>query len=201
MSVSSPYLEVVFQLINGQQLRFAEDDILAAKEIIKNIKPNKFFSDEQLRLSGKSFASSISKNAISWMVFKTTQKLDWHFPKHFLNVEVLTRDGFQRALQTELDEMKKLIDSGKPGEPVSFFLELLMRDGVFWHFRVSSETLIRMEKIEMSKIIRELTGLHATGRDGGGVLVNMNNVMSWRLFPGAFESSLKSWKMNITSTK
>lgn len=200
MSGTSSYLEIIFQLINGQQLRFSEDDPVACDDILQNIIPQKFFSDDQLRLCGESFVSGISKNAICWMVFKTHAKLDWHFPYHFLGAEVLTKDSFQKALDTELDGIKKLINSGKPGKPVSMFLELLMRDGVFWHLRIYSETLVKMEKIEMSKIIRELTGLHATGPDGGGVLINMNNVMSWRSYPGSIDANSKSWKMKISTT-
>jgi len=201
MSSSSPYLEIIFQLINGQQLRFSEDDEQAVAELLRNIKPQKFFSDEQVRLCGDSFVSGISKNAISWMVFKTHAKLGWHFPNHFLGVEVLTKEDFDHAINTELENIKAVMNSGKAGKPVSMFLELLMRDGVFWHFRISSETLIRMEKIEMSKIIRQLTGLHATGADGGGVLVNMNNVMSWRSYPSSFDANSKSWKLSISETK
>lgn len=200
MSDTSSYLEIVFQLVNGQQLRFSEDDHAAVDDILQNIIPQKFFSDEQLRLCGDSFVSGITKNAICWMVFKTHVKLDWHFPHHFLGAEVLTKERFQKALDTELDGIKKLMSDGKPGKPVSMFLELLMRDGVFWHLRISSETLVKMEKIEMSKIIRELTGLHATGPDGGGVLINMNNVMSWRSYPGSIDANTKSWKMNIASS-
>lgn len=198
---SSPYLEIIFQLINGQQLRFSEDDAESATSLLRNIKPQKFFSDEQVRLCGDSFVSGISKNAISWMVFKTHARLDWHFPFHFLGVEVLTKEGFDKAIKTELDDIKAVINSGKAGKPVSMFLELLMRDGIFWHFRIYSETLIRMEKIEMSKIIRQLTGLHATGADGGGVLVNMNNVMSWRSYPSSLDTNSKSWKLSISETK
>jgi len=199
MSITSPYLEIIFQLINGQQLRFSEDEPIAANHILHNILPQKFFSDEQLRLCGESFVSGISKNAICWMVFKTHAKLEWHFPQHFLGAEVLTKERFEKALDTELEDIKKVMNDGEPGKPVSMFLELMMRDGVFWHLRVHSETMARMEKIEMSKIIRELTGLHATGPEGGGVLINMNNVMSWKSFPGAIDASTKSWKMNIAS--
>jgi hypothetical protein len=199
MSSTSSYLEIIFQLVNGQQLRFSEDDAAAADDILQQIIPQKFFSDEQLRLCGESFVSGISKNAICWMVFKTHAKLEWLFPQHFLGAEVLTKERFEKALDTELDGIKKLMSDGKPGKPVSMFLELMMRDGVFWHLRIHSETLVRMEKIEMSKIIRELTGLHATGPDGGGVLINMNNVMSWKSFPGAIDATTKSWKMNIAS--
>ena len=201
MSSTSSHLEIIFQLINGQQLRFSEDDPAACADILENIKPQKFFSDDQLRLCGDSFVSGISKNAICWMVFKTHSKLDWHFPFHFLGAEVLTKERFQKALDTELDSIKQLMKDSEPGKPISFFLELLMRDGVFWHLRIHSETLVKMEKIEMSKIIRELTGLHATGPDGGGVLINMNNVMSWRSYPGSLDSNSKSWKMNISTTQ
>ncbi|MCF7956115.1 MAG: hypothetical protein K9M75_09960 [Phycisphaerae bacterium] len=200
MSSTSSYLEIIFQLINGQQLRFSEDDPAAADDILQNIIPQKFFSDDHLRLCGESFVSGISKNAICWMVFKTHAKLDWNFPQHFMGAEVLTKERFQKALDTELDGIKKLMKDGKPGKPVSMFLELMMRDGVYWHLRIHSETLVRMEKIEMSKIIRELTGLHATGPEGGGVLINMNNVMSWKSFPGAIDETMKSWKMNIANT-
>jgi hypothetical protein len=200
MSDTSPYLEIIFQLINGQQLRFSENEPAAADDILQNILPQKFFTDEHLRLCGESFVSGISKNAICWMVFKTHAKLDWNFPHHFLGAEVLTKEGFQTALDTELEGIKKLMNEGTPGKPISMFLELLMRDGVFWHLWILSETLVKMEKIEMSKIIRELTGLHATGPDGGGVLINMNNVMSWRSYPGSIDANTKSWKMNIASS-
>ena len=75
------------------------------------------------------------------------------------------------------------------------FLKLLMKDGNIWYLRFFVETLKPVKRAELAKIIYELTGFHAVKPEGGAVLFNMKNVISWTTYPTALLASQKTWEL------
>ena len=193
---SAPYLEVAFQMVTNRQLRFAVNSQEHAREIIGSINPQKFFSEkDKLPIFGKSSMSSISKDSVAFMVFETVAPLEWAFPLHFKSAHVLTKESFVEAVRSELAGINKLLNSGEAGKPVCFFLELAMQGGVHWYLRLFSETVTNQEKIQIPKMLNDISGFHALGINGGGILINMKNVAAWSLYPGPIQASKVGWKM------
>jgi len=199
MADSPVILEIIFQLVNGQKLHFQTYHKRRAQEIIDSINPQKFFLDKHIRLFSASSMTSILSNSVSWMVFKTPLKLNWAFPLHFDGAQVITKEQFIDAAKMELPVIMEKLRSGQAGQEVSFFLELITKGASCWFLRVYSETLMPAEKIQIPKMLQEISGFHAHGADGGGILINMRNVMSWTVFPGPIEPAAKAWKMSPSS--
>ncbi|MCK5000316.1 MAG: hypothetical protein KAS23_12305 [Anaerohalosphaera sp.] len=193
---AAQHLEIAFQLVTNRQLHFTANSREHAEFIINSVNPQKFFTDhEMLKIFGHSSMSSISKEAISFMVFATPIKLDWPYPLHFKRADVLTREVFVKAVKSELPGISKLIASGQAGQDVCYFLDLSMQGGVHWYFRLHSETVTNMEKMHIAKVLSEVSGLHAVGANAAGVLINMKNVAAWTLYPGPVNYTKKDWMM------
>ena len=193
----TPYLEVAFQMVSNRQLRFVVNSHEHAQEILDSINPQKFFADkDKLSIFGKSSMSSIPKEAIAFMVFENRAVVEWTFPLHFNSAHVLTKESFVEAVKSELPGINKLISSGQADQPVCFFLELAMQGGVHWYLRLFSETVTNQEKIQIPKMLTELSGFHALGANGGGILLNMHNAAAWTLYPSMVKPVKKGWKMS-----
>ncbi|AQT70195.1 hypothetical protein STSP2_03400 [Anaerohalosphaera lusitana] len=189
-------LEVVFNMVNGRQLRFRAHSEEDARNVIQSINPQKFFSErKEVSLFGNASQSSILLDAVAFMVFETPIKLDWPYPIHFSSAKILNRNLFIKAATDELPRVRQILDSNQAGKPIPLFLELVIEGGRHWFLRAESETLMPAERMQIPKTLRDITGFHATGPGGGGVLFNMNRVVSWTLHPPLTDPNSKAWRM------
>ena len=190
------FLEVILHMVNGCELQFIEQKEDRAKEILKNVNPQKFFTDKHLVISDDSSTTRVLLDAVSCATFNTSAAFNWSFPSHIEDAMVLSKDRFLQAIDSELEKPGVIADPGQRTRPVSLFLELLMHDGSKWYLRIFAETLKPMERIELAKIVSALTGFHAIKPEGGAVLFNMKNVVARTTYPTAMLSPQNEWKIN-----
>ena len=188
-------LEIVFHMINGLELKFEETDESKAKELLNGIRPHKVFSEKQLSLLGESSATRIKQDFVSYIEFNTSQKIEWQYLTHIDGVMLLSKDKFAKAIQTELEQPETISDSSQQNRPLSLFMELMMTDGISWFLRVFAQPLKPMDRAELAMVMRDLSGFHAIRPEGGAVLFNMNNVISWTTYPTALLDVKNTWKI------
>lgn len=153
------------------------------------------FNDKQLVVSGDSSTTRIILEAVCCIEFNTSADLNFSFPSHIANIMVLSKDKFLKAIESESVKCEAMSDRRQGTQPVSIFIEIMMKDGSHWYLRVIAETLQPIERIELTKIVCDLTGFHAIKSSGGAVLFNMKNIVSWTTHPTALLSSQKTWKI------
>ena len=194
MTKSNPALEVVFQMTNSRKFHFFEQDQANARAFMDNLKPQKFFSEASVLVAGDLKLSGLSTSSIAWVAFKTDIKPEWHYPAHIQKVDVINKQIFENALKTEVRKSKDIItNSQQGGRPVKIYWQALTAEGTTWFFRVHSQTLINIEKISVPRIIRDLPSFYAVSPNGGGVILNMQNVISWTSHPGPVELPPGVW--------
>jgi hypothetical protein len=190
------YLEVVFHMVNGCKLQFVEQEEGPAKEIIKSVNPQKFFTDQHALLLNDLSLTRISKEAISCVLFKTPAEINWPVPMYFERGEVLSQDEFRQCVTSELQEAKPTDVSGAKEQPTCFFLKLLTREGTWWHLRINAKKVTPVERAELARVIRQLAGFHAFRRQGGAVLFNMKNVIARTIYPpGPLQAPKELWSL------
>lgn len=190
------FLEVSIQLVHGHKLRFFEPDEANALALLHRIRPNKLFSDKYLPVMGDNSLSGISSDKISWIVFHTQARLEWPWPAHLVGVDIITKAAFEKAIGAELEDIRRRMQSNNAGEPMKAYWHALMTDGTDFYFRVHSQSLIRMDKLQIPKVLGEIPALHAVGSRGGAVVLNMANVACWTAYPGPDEYSLTTWPLH-----
>ena len=195
------FLEIIFHMTNGHELKFYEYDEAKAQEILSNVRPSEFFTEKQFAISSKSSATRIVIDFVSCVVFNTSTQIEWSFPSHIEGAFILSKEKFTEAIDSELENSEVVMEPGQRARPLSLFLKLLMKDGNIWNLRFFAETLKPVERAELAKIIHELTGFHAVKPEGGAVLFNMKNVISWTTYPTALLASQKTWELKNNSNE
>lgn len=195
----APFLEIIFHMTNGHEFKFYEYDEAKAQEVLSSVRPMKFFTEKQFAVSSNSSETRIVIDSVSCVVFNTSAKIEWPFPPHFEGAFILSKEKFIEAIDSELEISEVITEPGQRAHPLSLFLKLLMKDGTIWYLRFFAEILKPIERAELAKIVRELTGFHAIRPEGGAVLFNMKNVISWTTYPTALLASQKTWELNTTT--
>lgn len=191
----APYLEVTIQMVNGSRLKFAENRPNSAQALLAKIKPNKIFTERTLPIMQQNCLTGIPTARISWIVFRTSAKIDWPFPSNITGAELITSKGFKNSLTTELDNIRKKMLSNESGQSFDAYWLAQMADGTDFYFRIHSLTLSRMEKLQVPKTFAELPAFHAMGAAGGAVVLNMASVNAWTVFPGPQEYAPNTWPL------
>lgn len=179
-------LQIVFHMVNGHALKFSVKEESSAAEIIRNVRPQKLFSEKQLVISGKLSSRRIFLDAVSHIEFNTAAKPDWAFPSYFDGISILSKDAF-------FESAKTVCTGAAVSGQANLFAELLMGDGSMWYLHVWAKTMTPAERMDLLQVLRHLEGFHASKSDGGSILFNMKNVVSWSVYPSPAEIPPKAW--------
>lgn len=194
MSNSAPAaLELMFMLNNGQKLKYIEPDRENAREFLKKVRPQKVFT-ETIHIAEYNNLTGIMPDSVSWIFFRTHESISWPYPSHLTGAKIITREEFTKAVPGEIDDIVENLNSDSQEKPVRLYWHLVMKEGTNFYFKVTSRTLIRMDKLQAPKVIAELSAFHATS-DRGAVVVNMANVVSWTSYPPPLEFGPNTWEL------
>ena len=188
-------LGIVFHLTNGQTLNYCCPEQKTAMELIDSLNPLRLFSEKQLVISSNDSTTRIFFDDACCVEFNTLLSLNkWSFPSHIENIMTLSKDKFLKAIETELEDPEVVNDPGQRIRPISIYIQMLMRDDSEWYLRFFSDALKPLERTELARVVRDLTGFHAIKPDGSAILFNFKNVISSVTYPTALLASKKVWK-------
>ena len=129
------FLEIIFHMTNGHELKFYEYDEAKAQEVLSSVRPSEFFTEKQFAISSKSSATRIVIDSVSCVVFNTSTQIEWSFPSHIEGAFILSKEKFTEAIDSELENSEVVMEPGQRAHPLSLFLKLLMKDGNIWNLR------------------------------------------------------------------
>ncbi len=59
------FLEIIFHMTNGHELKFYEYDEAKAQEVLSSVRPSEFFTEKQFAISSKSSSTRIVIDSVS----------------------------------------------------------------------------------------------------------------------------------------
>jgi hypothetical protein len=200
--VAAP-LEIHVHLVDGSIIGFQQPDPELAKQIIASTRPEKLFSQPQLRLAGEAYATLFPMAAVARLDFIGEELAGWGDGRELSHMEQITKEEFE---QHRLDAGPRPPREGQepPGdEPLILYREIVLTNGE----RVYSAAHLspprehaadgpRAAAIDLSMMIRHELDGPALGcrRAGGGViLINPHNVLRLTVHPGPPEVAPGSW--------
>jgi hypothetical protein len=187
--------QVTVGLINGEVLSFFMPSEESLREKLTAEAQESLFKPTHLMFGNSISLVALPTQSIAWIRIHDSIDLPWKFPFGADLIEYISEEAFEETANLKRITTKMTITHEPVGTAIQIFLRMHCGDGSIQHFRASTHTLSKDNRLSLPELYNHLAVYFAKHPDGGWVILNTKTLQHWESLPGPVDLPETVWPM------